>query len=129
MLSLFFLPSTSDTQRCALRRLAVWLGLLLALAVYGAFGRQLFLLSTLGTVFLYIVLTQAWNILGGYGGYLNFGMVTFFGSRRLCQRRVLPVLRALALSHGAGRRDWRPRSSLSSSASRRCASAAPISRW
>jgi branched-chain amino acid transport system permease protein len=31
-------------------------------------------------VFLYIVLTQAWNILGGYGGYLNFGMVTFFGT-------------------------------------------------
>jgi branched-chain amino acid transport system permease protein len=36
-------------------------------------------LSTLGTVFLYVTLTQAWNILGGYGGYLNFGMVTFFG--------------------------------------------------
>jgi branched-chain amino acid transport system permease protein len=30
-------------------------------------------------VFIYIVLTQSWNILGGYGGYLNFGMVTFFG--------------------------------------------------
>jgi branched-chain amino acid transport system permease protein len=53
--------------------------LLAALVAYGAFGRQLFLLSTLGTVFLYVVLTQAWNILGGYGGYLNFGMVTFFG--------------------------------------------------
>ena len=26
-----------------------------------------------------MVLTQAWNLLGGYGGYLNFGMVTFFG--------------------------------------------------
>lgn len=79
MLSLFFLPSTSDSRGAQLRRLAVWLGLLLALAVYGALGRQLFLLSTLATVFLYVVLTQAWNILGGYGGYLNFGMVTFFG--------------------------------------------------
>lgn len=79
MLSLFFLPSTSDSKSARLRRLVVWLGLLLALAVYGAFGRQLFLLSTLATVFLYVVLTQAWNILGGYGGYLNFGMVTFFG--------------------------------------------------
>ena len=28
---------------------------------------------------MYVVLTQAWNLLGGYGGYLNFGMVTFFG--------------------------------------------------
>jgi branched-chain amino acid transport system permease protein len=52
---------------------------LLALVLYGVMGRQLFLLSTLGMVFLYVVLTQAWNILGGYGGYLNFGMVTFFG--------------------------------------------------
>ena len=79
MLSLFFLPSTNDSRGAQLRRLAVWLALLLALAVYGALGRQLFLLSTLATVFLYVVLTQAWNILGGYGGYLNFGMVTFFG--------------------------------------------------
>jgi len=79
VLSLFFLPSPSDTGTTRLRRLAVWLLVLVALAVYGAFGRQLFLLSTLGTVFLYVVLTQAWNILGGYGGYLNFGMVTFFG--------------------------------------------------
>ena len=79
MLSLFFLPSTNDSRGAQLRRLAVWLALLLALAVYGALGRQLFLLSTFATVFLYVVLTQAWNILGGYGGYLNFGMVTFFG--------------------------------------------------
>lgn len=79
MLSLFFLPSANDTGSVRLRRLAVWLAVLVALAAYGAFGRKLFLLSTFGTVFLYVVLTQAWNILGGYGGYLNFGMVTFFG--------------------------------------------------
>lgn len=79
MFSLFFLPSTSARGNARLQSLAMWVALPLALAVYGAFGRQLFLLSTLGTVFLYVVLTQAWNILGGYGGYLNFGMVTFFG--------------------------------------------------
>lgn len=78
MPSLFFLPSDGP-QRVRLRRLVVWLILLSALIAYGALGRQLFLLSTFGTVFLYVVLTQAWNILGGYGGYLNFGMVTFFG--------------------------------------------------
>lgn len=79
MLSLFFLPSASDTRSARLRGLTVWLALLFVLLFYGAFGRRLFFLSTLGTVFLYVVLTQAWNILGGYGGYLNFGMVTFFG--------------------------------------------------
>ena len=49
------------------------------LVVYGLVSSDLGLLDTLGTVFMYIVLTQAWNILGGYGGYLNFGMVTYFG--------------------------------------------------
>jgi branched-chain amino acid transport system permease protein len=78
VLSLFFLPS-SDSGSTRLRRLLVWLALSLALIGYGVVGRQLFLLSTLSTVFLYVVLTQAWNILGGYGGYLNFGMVTYFG--------------------------------------------------
>jgi branched-chain amino acid transport system permease protein len=77
--SVFFLPSTKKGSRGALLGWALWAGLLVALIVYGAFGRQLFILSTLGTVFLYVVLTQAWNLLGGYGGYLNFGMVTFFG--------------------------------------------------
>ena len=79
MLSLFYLPSISDSGSARLRRLTVWLAVLFALVFYGGFSRQLFLLSALGTVFLYVVLTQAWNILGGYGGYLNFGMVTFFG--------------------------------------------------
>jgi branched-chain amino acid transport system permease protein len=79
LFSVFFLPPTRSGARRALLGWALWAGLLAALILYGVFGRQLFLLSTLGTVFLYVVLTQAWNLLGGYGGYLNFGMVTFFG--------------------------------------------------
>jgi branched-chain amino acid transport system permease protein len=79
MLSLFFLPSTREAAARPIVYWAPWLLALLALVLYGVMGRQLFLLSTLGMVFLYVVLTQAWNILGGYGGYLNFGMVTFFG--------------------------------------------------
>jgi branched-chain amino acid transport system permease protein len=79
VLSLFFLPSTRQASKPRLARWALGLSVLGALVLYGVSGRQLFLLSTLGTVFLYVVMTQAWNILGGYGGYLNFGMVTFFG--------------------------------------------------
>lgn len=79
MFSIFFLPSTKKGSRRAILGWALWICLLVALILYGIFGRQLFVLSTLGTVFLYVVLTQAWNLLGGYGGYLNFGMVTFFG--------------------------------------------------
>jgi branched-chain amino acid transport system permease protein len=35
--------------------------------------------TTLSNVFMFVLLAQAWNILGGYTGYINFGMVTFFG--------------------------------------------------
>src|SRR5688500_19063535 len=31
------------------------------------------------TVLMYIVLATAWNILGGYAGYVNFGTPAFFG--------------------------------------------------
>jgi branched-chain amino acid transport system permease protein len=78
--SLFFLPSTrAATPKRAALGWAIWLAVLAALVAFGTFSRNLGFLSALGTVFMYIVLTQAWNILGGYGGYLNFGMVTFFG--------------------------------------------------
>jgi branched-chain amino acid transport system permease protein len=78
MPSLFFL---APEQRPLTRQWDVWAVALIALAlvVYGATSHDLGLVDTLGTVFMYIVMTQAWNILGGYGGYLNFGMVTYFG--------------------------------------------------
>jgi branched-chain amino acid transport system permease protein len=53
--------------------------IILIIVAYGFLGNNLATISIFGTVFMYIALTQAWNILGGYGGYLNFGMVTFFG--------------------------------------------------
>jgi len=31
------------------------------------------------TVLMFVVLATAWNILGGYGGYVNFGTPAFFG--------------------------------------------------
>lgn len=78
MISLFFLAPVSATGR---RRTDEWIAALVAAAliVYGALSANLGLMNTLGTVFMYVALTQAWNILGGYGGYLNFGMVTYFG--------------------------------------------------
>lgn len=37
-------------------------------------------LQTLGFLtFLYITLSTAWNILGGYGGQTSFGHATFYG--------------------------------------------------
>ena len=31
------------------------------------------------TVLMFVVLSTAWNILGGYAGYVNFGTPAFFG--------------------------------------------------
>ncbi|RPJ36651.1 MAG: branched-chain amino acid ABC transporter permease, partial [Deltaproteobacteria bacterium] len=30
-------------------------------------------------VFLYVILAESWNIIGGFAGYLSFGHVAFFG--------------------------------------------------
>jgi branched-chain amino acid transport system permease protein len=79
LFSVFFLRSAGRGAKRRWIGLTFWVVVLVACILFGVFGTRLFLLSTLGTVFLYVVLTQAWNILGGYGGYLNFGMVTFFG--------------------------------------------------
>jgi branched-chain amino acid transport system permease protein len=73
------IPRARQSRAASLAAGGLWLAVLVALVLYGVMGRQLFVLSTLGTVFMYVILTQAWNLLGGYGGYLNFGLVTFFG--------------------------------------------------
>jgi len=49
------------------------------LALFGATTTQLGTLRIASGVLMYVVLTQGWNVLGGYGGYLNFGMAMFFG--------------------------------------------------
>lgn len=62
-----------------------WLaGTIGVLVVVGVLGGGLLIssraiLSTLTTLFMFMVLAQAWNILGGYGGYLNLGIGAFFG--------------------------------------------------
>ncbi|MDE2167734.1 MAG: branched-chain amino acid ABC transporter permease [Alphaproteobacteria bacterium] len=78
MFALFFLPSRHGQRRIVGGRLAT-LAIAAGLVGYGAMSSNLGAIDTLGTVFMYLVVTQAWNILGGYGGYLNFGMVTYFG--------------------------------------------------
>jgi branched-chain amino acid transport system permease protein len=64
-----------------LRRAIGWgIGLLVVL---GAFGLQTQLYTgqvrTVSTVFMYVGLAAAWNLIGGYTGYASFGQVGFFG--------------------------------------------------
>lgn len=54
--------------------------LVLAAVITGGFSiSSRAVLSTMTTLFMFMVLSQAWNILGGYGGYLNLGFGAFFG--------------------------------------------------
>lgn len=63
------------------RRLAPWgLGVL---AVLGCLALQTQLFSgqerTVTTIFMFVALAQAWNLIGGFAGYACFGQVVFFG--------------------------------------------------
>ena len=55
-------------------------GVILALVVFAAFAVQNEYVFFAGyTVLMFVVLATAWNILGGYAGYVNFGTPAFFG--------------------------------------------------
>jgi branched-chain amino acid transport system permease protein len=56
--------------------LTVGIGLLV---LVGLLMEDLSMVSTITTIFMFIMLAQGWNILGGYGGYMNLGMAAFLG--------------------------------------------------
>lgn len=67
------------------RRLPAWVMPTIAFLIMGALGvlgltTTMGTLTTLTTVLYYMVIAQGWNLLGGYGGYLNFGAAIFAGS-------------------------------------------------
>lgn len=55
------------------------IGLVFLLALFPLFQPPIHSLSFLFLVFLYIILAESWNLIGGFGGYLSFGHVAFFG--------------------------------------------------
>jgi len=66
-------------------KLSTHLGLIAALVVTGLLAAfpltepTVYLLGFLLIMFMYVGLASAWNVLGGYAGYLSFGHVAFFG--------------------------------------------------
>jgi branched-chain amino acid transport system permease protein len=72
---------TGAARRAQARRLLPWgMGLL---ALLGALVLQGQLFSgqerTVATIFMFVALAQAWNLIGGFAGYASFGQVVFFG--------------------------------------------------
>lgn len=63
----------------------IWVGLVFAFVVFvgailGGLNASLGVLTTLTAVFFYMTLAQGWNLLGGFGGYLNFASALFMGT-------------------------------------------------
>lgn len=63
------------------RRLAGWLITVLVVAAAFGFGGlgQIADVRVGSIVLMYAAMAEGWNLLGGYGGYMNFGTVMFFG--------------------------------------------------
>jgi len=49
------------------------------LALLPLFRPPAYFLSFIFNIFLYIILSESWNLIGGFTGYLSFGHVAFFG--------------------------------------------------
>jgi branched-chain amino acid transport system permease protein len=52
---------------------------LMVLAAFPLIRPPAYFLSFLFKVFLYVILSESWNLIGGFAGYLSFGHVAFFG--------------------------------------------------
>ena len=61
------------------RRRLVWIAVLAILIAFPLFEPPVYYIRLLGSVLLFVVLAESWNITGGYTGYVSFGHVTFFG--------------------------------------------------
>jgi branched-chain amino acid transport system permease protein len=55
------------------------IGVAVLLSLFPLLSPAPYFLSMLYMVFLYVVLAESWNIIGGFTGYLSFGHVAFFG--------------------------------------------------
>lgn len=55
------------------------IGLVVVLALFPLVQPPIHFISFLFLVFLYIILAESWNLIGGFAGYLSFGHVAFFG--------------------------------------------------
>lgn len=67
-------------NRSAIRKWSygVVLGIMVLLFAFPLLKPPAYFLSLFFTVFMYVGLTQSWNIMGGYAGYISLGHVTFF---------------------------------------------------
>jgi len=76
--------------------------LLLGLGAVPLASGNEYVLNMCCMLFLYITLSQSWNILGGYAGQVNVGQAAFFGVGALATRLLWTAGVPLYVSIGAG---------------------------
>ena len=81
--------------------------LIILLAAFPAIGPQVYYLSFMFSVFMYVILASSWNFIGGYAGYLSFGHAAFFGIGAFATAKMatvfqLPPLLTMLASIPAG---------------------------
>lgn len=86
-------------MRPAWRSLSIAAAIIAGLGLLPAVVNRADILTLLFLIFLYITLSESWNILGGYAGQVNLGHAAFFGLGALATRLIwvsgLPFLFAL----------------------------------
>lgn len=78
--------------------ICVTLTVLSLLAAFPLLEPEIYYLSFLFSVFMYVVLASSWNFIGGYAGYLSFGHAAFFGIGAFATAKMATVLDFAPLS-------------------------------
>ena len=73
------MPQPSQAGQTNRTFLYLAIGMAVLLSLFPMVSPAPYFLSMLYMVFLYVVLAESWNIIGGFTGYLSFGHVAFFG--------------------------------------------------
>lgn len=87
-------------KRCSVKTRWILVVALAVLATVPAWVTDVYYIRLLSGLFMYIALTQSWNLIGGYAGYLNLGHVTFVGlggyvsAKLLVDRGISPFVSA-----------------------------------
>ena len=71
-----------------MKKLALVVGIVICLALVPLFITKAYILNLIILICLYTVLSQSWNILGGFTGQISLGHSTFFGIGALVFRYV-----------------------------------------
>lgn len=76
-------------QKFRLAAIAIFIAML---AAFPFLQPEVYYLSFMFSVFMYVILASSWNFIGGYAGYLSFGHAAFFGIGAFATAKAASIL-------------------------------------